>query len=409
MRIIILLFILSNSIFGQIIQKPVGCFAGTNGTNPLVLAHNDVRGVLLIEKWSEIEKIQGEYDFTSLNSKIEAVKSAGLKYSLAIAGGAFGSPSWLIDSLNVTYQDFDYQGKSWRLPLWWDPTCDQKLTSLINELGVEYGSDSELSHIYVTQMTVNGIEGHLNGVDIPTLKNNGFSNQIWINAAKKTVLDFMNAFPDKPIVFEIHEIDRNITIPVSIITDLTNDPNLCSRFGLGMWWISGKTTYQSDLIDFISEYEGDKYAQIIGRSDQIERFEDDDHSNVFAQAKSLGIRYIEPWPYEFQHNTYDNLMADFNEWADNNFQSSDTCLVTSSVNEISDKNEVLNVHPNPAKDYIQLQIDKPLQLSIINITGAKVKDYSIVADGKLNVANLNKGIYFVVDEQGNNIARFVKE
>lgn len=80
----------------------------------------------------------------------------------------------------------------------------------------------------------------------------------------------------------------------------------------------------------------------------------------------------------------------------------------SSVEE-SKLPELMTVYPNPAKDYIQLELTKPMQLSIINSTGAKVKDYGIVDNGKLNVAELRSGVYFVVDEQGNNIAKFVKE
>lgn len=71
--------------------------------------------------------------------------------------------------------------------------------------------------------------------------------------------------------------------------------------------------------------------------------------------------------------------------------------------------ELMTVYPNPAKDYIQLNLTKPMQLSIVNSTGAKVKTYGVVADGKLNVAELHSGVHFVVDEQGKNIAKFVKE
>ena len=71
--------------------------------------------------------------------------------------------------------------------------------------------------------------------------------------------------------------------------------------------------------------------------------------------------------------------------------------------------ELITVYPNPAKDFIQLELTKPMQLSIVNSTGARVKDYGVVADGKLNVAELLPGVYFIVDEQGKNIAKFVKE
>jgi ELWxxDGT repeat protein len=71
--------------------------------------------------------------------------------------------------------------------------------------------------------------------------------------------------------------------------------------------------------------------------------------------------------------------------------------------------ELMAVYPNPAKDYIQLELTKPIPLSIVNTTGKVVKEFGIVDYGKLNVAGLHSGVYFVVDEQGNNIAKFVKE
>ena len=114
MYIFIVITLLSNSIFSQVVVKPIGCFAGTNGTNPSVLSHADVRGVLVTEKWADIEQSPGVYNFTALDNKINTVKAAGLKYSLAIPAGAFGSPDWLIDSLNASYHSFQYQNQTWR-------------------------------------------------------------------------------------------------------------------------------------------------------------------------------------------------------------------------------------------------------------------------------------------------------
>jgi ELWxxDGT repeat protein len=77
--------------------------------------------------------------------------------------------------------------------------------------------------------------------------------------------------------------------------------------------------------------------------------------------------------------------------------------------EESEQTELMTVYPNPAKDFIQIEVTKPMQLSIVNTTGKKVKEYGTVENGKLNVAELHSGVYFVVDEQGKNIAKFVKE
>ena len=393
---IVLLFVPVSSFAQHVITKPVGCFAGTNGMNSAVLSHADARGVLLMEKWADIEPAPGVYDFTALNNKINTVKAAGLKYALAIAAGAFGSPDWLIDSLNANYHRFQYQDQTWRLPLWWDSSSDQKLTDLITQLGNEYASDTALSHVYVSQMTVNGVEGHLNGVDMAAFAADGFTNEKWISAAKSTARSFANAFPDKPIVFEVHEINYDTIVPATIINDLKNDPSLCNRVGLGMWWISGKTSYQSDLIDFIYNFEGDKYAQVIGRSDQTERFEDRLYASVFAQAKYLNIRYIEPWPYEFQYHTNDSLIQDFNRWAEANFAATDTCMLTTTVHEkLIPTNEPV-VYPNPTSGVFQVEFDaswQKFEVEIFNLSGQRLLTAS--NPGTLDISSFPNGLYFI--------------
>ncbi|WP_367388409.1 T9SS type A sorting domain-containing protein [Lewinella sp. LCG006] len=383
------------SLNAQIIEKPLGCFAGTNGTNSNVISHPDARGVLLTEKWSNIESTPGVIDFTLLDNKINIVKSAGLKYAIAISVGAFGSPAWLTGTLGADHFDFEYQGQNWVLPLWWDAIVEERLDALISALGEQYASDTLLSHVYVSQMTVNGIEGHLNGVDMAAFALSGFSNEQWIACAKATALKFGEAFPSKPIVFEIHEIDRDTIVPATIINDLVNEESLCERIGLGMWWISGKTSYQPDLITYISNFQGDKYAQVIGRSDQVERFQDGLYSTVFTQAKMLGIRYLEPWPYEFQNHTYDSLLQDFNSWTDLNFSPSDTCAVLSGVVFSSQGSQGITIYPNPTSGYLFLKTTAitETEISVYNATGRMVIPPTIQKE--LNMTHLPKGVYFV--------------
>ncbi|MER3328140.1 MAG: T9SS type A sorting domain-containing protein, partial [Candidatus Kapaibacterium sp.] len=62
--------------------------------------------------------------------------------------------------------------------------------------------------------------------------------------------------------------------------------------------------------------------------------------------------------------------------------------------EVSEQADLLTVYPNPAKDYIRIEIDKPMQLSIISSTGAEVKNCGIVSDGKIEVSELLLGVYF---------------
>ena len=253
-----------------------------------------------------------------------------------------------------------------------------------------------LSHVYVTQMTLNGVEGHLNGVDMSSFATSGFTAQKWIASAKSTAYKFAQAFPEKPIVFEIHEIDRDTIIPATIMNELYNDPNLCQRIGLGMWWISGKTTYQPGLIDYIEAFQGDKYAQVIGRSDQVQRFKDSLYCTVFAQAKQLGIRYIEPWPYEFQYHTYDSIIRDFNMWADVHFSPGDTCTIHNRIDNGTPRNLEVLICPNPTDGKLNLHIDafyKKLEVMVFDSTGHLL--ISKIDQTEIDISHLAKGKHIV--------------
>lgn len=382
---------------GQAIQKPRGCFAGTNGTNAQAMAHPESRGVLLLERWKEIEPVPGNFDFNGLDAKISTVKAAGLPYSLAIGAGAFGSPAWLVDSFGVDHTSYLYAGNTQILPIWWDSLVTLRLHRLIDSVGTRYAHDTSLSHVYVSQMTTNGVEGHLNGVPTDSLLAHGFTNQKWIDAAKATVYKYAENFPDIPLVFEVHEIDQDTSVPARIMRELYQDSSLCQRVGLAMWWISGKISYQGDLLDFIENFPGDKYAQVIGRSDQPTRFENGDYGTVFSQAKQLGIRYLEPWPYEFQMNTHDSLIADFNQWCDAQFSSEDSCLpFLVSTEERS--GSVWTVYPNPIDHsfFVETAHLPISQVEIYNSQGSMVKRIGGDRSQKLLIQRdgLGAGIYF---------------
>ncbi len=405
------LFLFCGIATAQVVQKPVGCFAGTNGLDPNVLAHPEARGVLLSYKWNELEVSPGVFDFTDLNAAISAVTNTGLPYSLAILGGAFGSPNWLMDSLGASYFDFNYQNQDWRLPLWWEQVVMDRLDTLIAAVGNGYANDPMLSHVYVTQMTVNGVEGHLNGVDMNAFAASGFSAQNWISSAESTALKYADAFPTKPIVFEVHEIDHDTLVPSTIVYDLYQHSSLCERFGLAMWWLSGKTSYQTDMLECIANFEGDKYAQVIGRSDQLHRFQDSLYSTVFSQAKALGIRYMEPWPFEFQYHTNDSLISDFNEWADAHFASADTCGLFSNIQNPYEKQEGSTVYPNPATSVLTVAGHDLTEISVLDVHGKEVmhEKFTATTSRQITVTHLPGGAYLIRirNSKGNHTERLL--
>ncbi|MCK0158518.1 beta-galactosidase [Cellulophaga sp. F20128] len=301
------------------ILKPKGLYTSSIG-NEIALDHPQVKGSLIRVKWSDLEPSAGVYDFTKIEQFRELIKTKNLKWSLGVIAGS-SSPEWLTTTIGADYFEITTSDATIKkIPKIWDAIVNERLALLAEALANSYSEDADLVLVYTPQMTANGIEGHFNGVPKEELLTAGLTAENWISSVKETAKIFATAFLDKPIAVEVHDIIGETSIPNQIMTDLWNDPSLDQRVGAAMWWISGKTTYQPNLVNALTNFPGDIYAQAIGRSDQTERFENDDYTSVFEQAKIIGIRYIELWEYEFINNTFPQDFICFNSYTATNFE-----------------------------------------------------------------------------------------
>ena len=298
------------------VAKPKGIFSSSGSTSATVLNHAESRGALIRLFWKDIEPTEGVFNFTALDNQINSVKAAGKKYSLGILAGGIGSPDWLITQHGAPYFDYLFQGQTYKLPLIWDATVLTYLGKLADKLAERYNNDTSLLLVYIPQMTVNGVEGHLNGFNQTAFANAGYTETKWINASIQNAKKFATAFTNKALAFEVHDLFNSSTPASSIITNLWNDAALNHRVGAAMWWISGNNTYQPNIITLLENFPGDIYCQVIDRSDHTSSFPGGDYSKVFEQAKRIRARYIEPWDYEFGISAWNTLFHDFNIYSD---------------------------------------------------------------------------------------------
>ena len=298
------------------VVKPSGVFASAGALSPGVVGNAANRGVLIRAYWKELEATEGSYAFDVVDRQVSAVRSAGKKYALAILAGGIGSPDWLIGGRGARYVDHVFRSQSYRLPLMWDSVSLHHMSRLASALGERYGSDTSLALVYVTQMTVNGIEGHLNGIDQATFTAAGYTEDRWVHASLRNVKAFATAFPRKALAIEVHELFGSAAPAERIITEAWSDASLGHRVGAGMWWISGNSTYQPSLLAVLKRFEGDIYCQAIDRSDNAASFPSGDYTRMFAQAVELRARYLEAWDVEFTTTKWDRVFEEFNRYAD---------------------------------------------------------------------------------------------
>lgn len=334
--------------------KPLGIYHSSLSTptdRASMSSDTNSRGGNVRAAWTEVETDEGVFVWTALDTEINAVKAAGKKYALGINSGCTGTPGWVTTAVqnaggttfDVFFRPLTYP-TPFTIPVGWDATYQTKLTNFAATLAARYGSDPELALVYVTQQTGNGIEGHFNsnsnsdltdqmpdpatytGIYAGMTKTQYFTAK-FIEGSVSASQIMANAFPNKAIAFEVHNVLGNKDIPEAIMYQLYNDPTLGGRVGVANWWTSWDPVYQADLITVLTNFPGDKYGQIIGKSDQDgdppgeeNRFPTPQHyRDTFAAAKAMGIRYLEPWPFEFNNNTFPDEMASFNRWADGQF------------------------------------------------------------------------------------------
>ena len=323
--------------------KPIGCYSSMLTDRAVQNPH--LQGGLVRTTWAKLEPKPDHFDFSEIERQLQILPE-DKSWSLAVYAGWVSidsksksnrssfrrppsehTPTWIVSELGIETFTCRFRGMDTEMPKYWDPVVQERLTILMQALADEYKDDPRLKLVYVPQMTGNGIEGHFNGVPHSTLlgaadldsDEHSEFGKIWTAAALSAIRSTARAFDNKAIAFEMHELLGSTAIPKQIMKSIQNDPELYDQVGIGMWWISGKTTYQPDLIDAIGDFPGDVYGQIIGRSDQNHRFPGGDYAAVFEQARQLGMRYIEPWNYEFENHTHDDLLESFNHFCEKQY------------------------------------------------------------------------------------------
>jgi hypothetical protein len=82
--------------------------------------------------------------------------------------------------------------------------------------------------------------------------------------------------------------------------------------------------------------------------------------------------------------------------------------ITTSVNETQMENKLISIYPNPTSSILNIEVKEQTQIYIINLLGEVVKTEIVNGTSKLNISNLNAGIYYIKTADGT-IKKIVKE
>jgi hypothetical protein len=81
---------------------------------------------------------------------------------------------------------------------------------------------------------------------------------------------------------------------------------------------------------------------------------------------------------------------------------------TLSVNEFSE-NETMKIYPNPANEILNIKLENPTSISIVNIVGEEVYQGTVNANSTIDISGFSSGIYFIKDLNNGQVIKFIKK
>lgn len=297
-----------NSINGEIFSS-----AGSTEENLVKLDH--VKGVLIRVYWKDLESSPGNFNWNLIENQLTYIKKYNKQWSLAVLAGSF-SPSWIYQSpYNVNYMNLTFRGNPVKVPLIQEQPLQSRLKLLIDALGNRFGNDPSLKLIYLPQMTLNGVEGHFNGISNNTLESQNFSQNDWITYSLEDLRYLASKFPNKKVAIELHEILGSSKVAKDLMDSIISNKEQ-NQIGVAIWWLSGRDDYQKDILDLFKSFTNQKgsiYAQLIADLSTPSSFYLNDFKTAFTQAKEIGIYYIEVWNTDVVRSDWFDFFQDFNQ------------------------------------------------------------------------------------------------
>lgn len=195
-----------------------------------VLAHPDVVGVSVRDKWKNLELQEGQFDWRYFDSQFARINKAGKQISLLLTYGGMALPDWLytkdIEFFNFTNKNaFSPRYKQqMRIPVFWDATALQFKKQLIEAMGQRYANYPGLT--LVTAQCGNALTGDWNipksKQDIKQWQDLGYSANKLIASCQKIIDYTMRAFPQQTVKMAIGPVpaalgDKPNTVAKAIV------------------------------------------------------------------------------------------------------------------------------------------------------------------------------------------------
>ncbi len=224
------------------------------------LASPDIVGVSVRSGWGEIESEEGKFNWQYLDEALKVAERNKKKVMFRVIAG-MATPKWVYTAGAKEFKYTDPNpyhrtyGQTMSMVIPWDEIYLSKWKNFIRAFGKRYDGNSSISIIQMTGPARGG-EMHLEAKkDKERWQQVGYSNEKLVNAWKRTIDAYAEAFPDKYLAIDIAKpvlFDDSLKIVEDVLA--YGYQKLGKRFCVQGNWLAAKTREDSDLYNLIKEY-----------------------------------------------------------------------------------------------------------------------------------------------------------
>jgi hypothetical protein len=164
-------------------------------------------GLMFRTAWSEMEKADGDYNWSKVDAMLAAAQAAHKPMGLGVAAG-FRSPPWLEDAGAQMITESLIRSfaptRIMSMPLPWDPVYLNKWGAFLNMLGQRYDQNPNLAYVTVAGMGV-AFEPFMAKApeDVEKFRSLGGLEK-WTEGSEKIIDLYAQAFPHTPVIFAMN-------------------------------------------------------------------------------------------------------------------------------------------------------------------------------------------------------------
>lgn len=176
-----------------------------------ILERNDcLDGVFIRVHWENIEKSNGDYDWSHLDWAVELAHKHGLQYKVMLQPGR-NTPDWVYEEGAVPFETtFPWPmrseyGQKTKIPVPWDPVYQFYFRKMLKKFGDRYGNDEHFVALTLTGVNFTYGEMHLpkTSEDMENWENFG-DYPLRIENVYKDLIDFYaKVFPHQQMVLHL--------------------------------------------------------------------------------------------------------------------------------------------------------------------------------------------------------------